>query len=671
VISTIEVWDRLNTTLITTLTTLDAGERLRSPISISAQDRLNEDGALTFSIATDHPEIDELQPFRVVRVLNEDGDYVAAGYITASSKVTIDTPERKIAEFTCPGLLGQWATSVVDPWIQGRPISTDRVWNWASPTLDLSDWDATIYNVDRPGGPRAYLPEAWPVPPIFNAWIWTRPSGTQPLGDCLFRHEFTLPSATDVVFFVAADNTADIWIDGVVIAQEFVTRPDQSGSKRTWRWVVSLSAGVHHLAILVNNWAGGADNPAGLLAAVFEVEPNGSLGEPLFTSASSGDWVGVDYPEPKPGYTAAEILEELLSEAQARGELIGWTIDADGSFEEIEEFAVRIGDSYRSVIDALTTGYLDVWADLEGLVLHIVPKDDGRGTTTAVEFVEAENLQYLSVNEDANLVNAVQVIWSEGAFWRTNSSSISTYGRRAQALTLANITNVRSARAIADQYLAAYSMPLTTYVAQVVPVAGSRGGVDYLTGDTVTLAGEVVRCLGLTFELLPDGGLLAVPEFESQLTARQRERQRAIDRLVAKFDQAATAAILAPEPKISSGVATTEVITWSWSGALDNIEDQESPWQPYRVSRVMRIFGISVEVNEAPGTGGASTFELLKNGTTINPLYNLALENDDKEASKDIWGYETVSPADRINIRSPFAGKHTNGTVTLRFADPV
>lgn len=669
--SAIRVYNRLNGTQVANLAVTDDDGVRRGIISASAQDRLNEDGALTFSVAVDHPAIDELQPFRVVRLVNELGTTVAAGYITASSKVLIDTPGQQVAEFTCPGLLGQWADSVVDPWIQGRPVSTDRVWNWASPTLDTSGWDATLYNVDRPGGIRQYLPEAWPVAPAFSAWIWTRPSGTQPLGDCLFRREFTLDASASVVFFLAADNTADVWIDGVLLAREFVTRPDQSGSKRTWRWALDLSAGTHHLAILANNWAGGEDNPAGLIVAAFEVEGGGVIGDPLFATAAAEEWVALDYPSPKPGYTAPQILQELLTEAQARGELTGWTIDAQGSFEVLEEFAVRVGDSYRSIIDALSAGYIDVWADTSGLVLHVVPKSVGRGQSTAVAFSPVDDILYLSLTEDNNITNAVQVVWAEGVFWRTDNASITAYGRRARALTLGNITNITAARAIADQYLAAYSTPMGSYVAQIAPTTGHIGGVNYRVGDTVNLSGDAVRTLGLTYELLGDGGLLPVPEFETQLSARQRERQRAIDRLVAKFEQAATASILAPDSRVTEGVVSTESITWSWSGPLEDLEDQETPWQPYRVARTMRIFAFDVEVNEAPGTGGPSTIELMKNGSVINGLYNLNLEAGDAYKFTNIWGYETVSPSDRINVRSTFAGKHTDGTVTVRFADPV
>jgi len=395
----------------------------------------------------------------------------------------------------------------------------------------------------------------------------------------------------------------------------------------------------------------------------------------LFTSrAADGDWKCLDYPSPYPGWTAIQILQMCLSEAQARGELTGWMIDDNGhTYPQIEEFAARVGDPLITVIDALTAAHIDVAVDHTSLTLQVWPKSVGVGSATSVELERGVNVTYLSRTTSDEITNAVLGVWQKGVRWRTRSSSITAYGRRAGSLEVGQVGNRRALDQILDAYLDAHAEPAEQIVARVIPTTGARAGVNYKVGDTVSLEGDTVRDVGLEWTLQPDGDLLATPEFDSVFGVRQRERLRTVDRLIQAFDAPATSSILDRDALLNSGVVDAETKEVSWAGRIEESlddEDPDNPWQPIRLDKARRIYQFEVEIPAvyASKAVGTTTVQLLKNGSV---LHTLSMGAGVTYAGTDVSVSTVILPKDLLSVRCTATGSHIDGAIRILLADPV
>jgi hypothetical protein len=677
VTTSLRVYDRANETLLATLDTTDTNGLTRAPLDVKAQDKLNEAGTGSVTVMADHPAAPVLLGGNVVRFY-ENETCVWAFTIISSQVVEVGEESERQLKVSGVGLLGRWTEALVEPWNanEGRPVSLDRVWNWASPQLDTSGWQDTVYTQTWANSQWARLPEAWPKATPATEWIWSRvESNVQPVGWSLFRYTRSFASPVTVAIYVAANSTFEVWIDGVLLDREPNRQPDRTGYEKSRRYVVPVSVGVHDFAFGVENWGGSeSDNPAGLAASVWAVRGD-ELDDLLFTSRNDdSDWLCEDYPNPYPGWTPIEILSMCLTEAQARGELVGWSIDDNGeTYPEIEEFAARVGRPLGTVIDALTATYVDVEVDPTDLLLRVWPKDVGVGTATSVTLDPDLNVSYLSRTTSDEIVNAVLGVWEQGTRWRVRGASVTANGRRAATLQAGNVGNRRSLDQILDAYLDAYAEPGVQIVAQVVPTAGAVAGIDYRVGDTVTLDGETVRCVGLTWTLEPDGSLLATPEFDTPFGVRQQEKLRAVERLTDAFDAPATASIIDRDALLNTGIVGTTRESYSWSGDIEetlDTDDPDNPWQPFRVDRTQRIYGFRAEIpaEYVPDATDDTVIQLLVNGSAIATL---TLEVADAAAEVDLPPDTVVLPKDLISVRCTSAGGHVDGSIDILMADPV
>lgn len=673
----LRVYNRANTTLLSNLDRTVSG-RVWGPIEASAQDRLNRVGSASVTVPFDHPSASDLVGGNVVRMY-QDSVCVYAWTITQVRVVEIDDEPGKVIVASGVGLLGRWSEALVEPWNanEGRPVSLDRIWNWASPELSTTGWSSTVYNQAWAASQWPRLPEAWPkTNSPATEWIWSRTeAAVQPAGISLFRRARTFSSAATVAIFVAANSTFEAWIDGVLLEREPNRQPDRTGYEKTRRYVVAVGTGVHDFAFAVENWGGSiSDNPAGLAVSVWTVESD-ELNTILFTTrAADGDWKTKDYPNPYPGWTAVQILQMCLDEAQARDELLGWTINDNGqTYGEIEEFAVRVGDPLTKVIDALAATYIDVEADPTGRVLRVWPKSVGLGSVTSVDLDPGVNVSFLSRTTSDEITNAVLGVWSEGVRWRTSSASISANGRRTGTLVAGQVGNRRALDQILDAYLDAYAYPFEAVACEVVPTAGAVAGVDFGVGDTVTLDGDTVRCVGLTWRLEADASLQARPEFDTILAVRQQESIRTVERLTEAFDAPATAGIIDRDLLLNTGMVGTDTVTWSWSGPIDDARDPDNPtnpWQPVRLDKSQRIYRFEVEVpaeNLAAFTG-TTTIVLLKNGSSISTLN---LGDTDTYVGTDVSVTQVILPKDLLEVQCTAVGGHIDGSIRVLTADPV
>lgn len=678
----VEVWNRANSSKLADITT-----STDNATSLTASLELNALGSFDMELQADHANASSVTAGTCVRLY--DGSTLVGTFTIDELEeilVAVDDAD-KVLKCSGSGLMSRLSQGLVYPWLgnTGRPVSRDRIFNWASPPLDTTSWGGVF--LQERVFPLAYLPEAWPNADVFGYYINTRafvPGGAHPVGDTLFRNSFDVETATNAVFYISADDTFELWLDGILLEREPNKQPDNSGNESTWRYVVYLTAGTHTIAVKLTNWDVSdvsVVNPSAFIFSAWPVSSAGVItGVPFLTSSEDTfDWLGLDYPDPFPGWEAPDILQMLLDECQDRDELLGWTLDVHGTYDEIVEFGCRVGDTFLKVVEALAATYIDVECDPEGLVLHVYPKGT-LGTTTSVSLVEGGSLVSLSRTTDDNFSNRIAGVWEEGLVVETDATSVTANGVRPTSVEIGTVADETAAQEILQGYLDAYSEPLVSLTADVVPITGAVAGIDYTIGDIVPTLGplEDVKTVGLTWTLDEGGELEATPEFDSLLAVRQRDTLRSIQFQVAKFDSPATAQILAPDLKIANGRVNTESQSWSWSGdidtALSDRDDPDAPWQPWSPTRAMRIymFEVQIKYEDLADATGDSIFELYINGTLVSGLLNLTLDTTTHEAR--VWvspflGY--VLPSDQISVACTTAGNHVDGTVTVRLADPV
>jgi len=671
-----EVWNRANTTKVADLTT--STDNL---IDFTGDDPLNDQGGAEFRLQLDHPQVAQVQRGRCVR-LYDGTDLLGTWSIREVERVEVAANDAdQVVQVSCVGLLGRLEEGLVRPWIDGRPISRDRVFNWTNPDLSTgSPWSSTVYNQTWANSQWPRLPEGWPKDTTTaTQWIWSSAElDVQPVGISLFRRAFTLAEPATVAFYVAANSTFELWADSVLLDREPNKQPDRTGYESTRRYVVSFAAGTHHIAASVENWGGSeSDNPAGLALSAWMVESD-ELQDLLFTTrAADSAWRSLDYPSVFPSRSFPEILAKLLAECQANDELVGWTIDDGGEvYDDVEEFVCRVGATLWEVVEAGAATYVDVWADPEGLVLHVVPKASGRGGPTSVEIESGVNLTGFTTVVSDEFYNRASGVWREGVRVRQNATSIAAHGVRPKSFDLGTVSNRRAVDQILDAYLDAYSEPVESLVVSAIAIDGARLGIDYGTGDTIDVDGETLRCVGATWKLetgAAEGEVGDEPEFQSTLDVRQQERLRAVERMVARFDAPATASILDQGTSIPFGRIGTTRESYSWSGDIEetlDTDDPDNPWQPFRVDRTQRIYGFRAEIpaEYVPDATDDTVIQLLVNGSAIATL---TLEVADAAAEVDLPPDTVVLPKDLISVRCTSAGGHVDGSIDILMADPV
>lgn len=677
----VEIWNALNNNRLSDTYLLDAQLQLRNIDDLpTTGKKLNESGGGGLVVQADHPANLHLTPGNCVRLYS--GETLVHTFAIAEAE-TVQVAKRQVDKtITVDGedLLDEWRHSVVDPWNPApdfRPVSADRVWNWTADVLDTSDWSDTVYNLTRPAAASQLQPEAWPVHDIFNAWILSRDSAdAHPVGEYLFRIVITVEGDRNVALYIAADNDAELWVDSTLVEKSLAQKPSTEGFTKTHRYAFPMSSGEHTIAIKVANWTGGEINPAGFKFVAAYVSGE-TFGEVIVTSAADFPWICLDLPETLPGFTAPEILQMLLTEAQVRGELFGWSIETHGDFDQIEEYATRVGTDYRTVLDDMMAMYVDARAADEGKVLHLWPK--GQMDTTPDVTLDEASIEQLSNIVDGEFTNAVQGVWSDGIRWRTHDDSIDELQTvHAQSLELGSVNEPRVVDQILDAFLEAHAYPVPSLVGKFLDLPGKEAGVDYTIGDTVTsVAGQSARCHGIAWTVdRRTGDLVPHPEWDTVASVRRRERERAVQRMIAGFDGPATASLLGSSPLIFAGTPTVSEVTWSWSDDITealNEVDPEKPWQVKRVERTMRPYHISVEIDEddLPDAWGTTEIQLLVNGVELNALYRIALTTTEAYAESWISAYDPIFPTDTVQVKCSVDGGHVDGRVTLRLADPV
>jgi hypothetical protein len=492
-------------------------EVLNGRINPSSLDEIGGNGGGDLSLHLTDPKIvadPTLIAYRNVLKIKVVGKVVGAMVIGKNSKQIIDdSPEGEVYKISGEGLRTWLGTATVYPQGGLKKTSFDeRAFNFSSEQgfwYHASDWKLPV-NLrkwgDDPNSIWRYMPAEWPDAPD-AWWVWSQYNDggiPAPTGDNYFRYEFDVAVARQYSFFLAADNSYTLYVDGQMVSQ---SDPKTGGSfLETTRIDQPLEVGHHIISVRVNNLGG----PAGLLAALFY------YGDPAVPSSAvlvsytgkTGDnaWRVLGYPNPVPGWTPGEVLLTLLSEAEERGVrapswlTANFTVDYDSygvPWERGLDWSFGIGDKLSSVVEKLEELVCDVWIDPDTLTLNMATKRgvdrsvyryaaDGVTVVSApIVFSKGHNLGSSIIDGVSDIANSLVVSTADG--WAeivdSKTASVSEYGRIEAKLDTGVSSSVSSA--VADAVFLQKAMPEEGASYVVIPKTGSIPYVDFQVGDWV------------------------------------------------------------------------------------------------------------------------------------------------------------------------------------------
>ena len=377
------------------------------------QEVLNDCGTWSVEVPITDPSLPYAVYGNVVRFLVDDQPAFAGVIEQRELRVVAQGEEvDQVVELSGRGLLSLWEDAVVYPkgGVDKKPASDVRPFNWCfAENPYLLGWpyafvrhDAIATRID--GDPPLYVPwyppKGWPSPSS-ACWLWSKNYGNvTPSGTCYFIYVYTAASDMDLVVYLAADNRATLYVDGIVVLE--TEQYPAFSFEECYRTVVPLSAGTHAIGIEAEVYE---NSPNGLYRGMVAVSAHSLPTDGVLDAGSSvfktdATWQALDYPTTVPGRTAGGAVYELLLEAAARGALTGWSLSFDSETDSAgdpwpwilgENF--QIGADYLSVLRQLGDAYLDVTVDPVGLKLNAYVK--GGSNASAATYAAGTNLTEL------------------------------------------------------------------------------------------------------------------------------------------------------------------------------------------------------------------------------------------------------------------------------------
>lgn len=383
---------------------------------------------------------------------------------------------------------------------------------WAAPVGVLSSDDTTA---------RGTLPADFPDAEA--QWIWsTSPNSDSPGGTVnYFRSTFTLDAVTLVTFYVTADNSFALWLNGEPVlasdeAEVFLWRT-------TSTYVVSLPAGTHTVAVRAVNavTADDAANSAGLRVAIASTNSDGSP-DTYLRRTDTTNWL---VHTGTPGWRAAHVMKKLLTEAQGREVTActyltyDFTADVDSAavaWTDRQDVAVRIGvESVLDVATKLAESAVDVNVT-PGMVLQGWKR---RGADKTATVTLAAGMSLVDHKATSTAATATRALVRTGAGWVevSDTAGETASGRKETGLSLGTAQSVDAATTVAQSVFVETSTAQTVIESAQMPArTGATPYVDFGVGDDIRTAGEdgdvTVRVSALSCVEDEDGLLLFTPE---------------------------------------------------------------------------------------------------------------------------------------------------------------
>lgn len=486
----------------TGLTSLGA---LTSARNIQWQDILSQKGSATFEVPLDDSLTSSITDRCVVK-FSLYGSVRFACRIT-SEVVQLAVDGRRWLRFESqPGLLQLLDDAVVLPELGLTSssaasrlfgfMSVDGAWritaNWQAPLG--SAWSTDIYRPKYPPDMATENPD-WiafddPEDP-------TVPHNTYNY----FRYEFTV-AGTDYEnfqFTFTADNFLTLYMDGEEIISPDPTHP--FGWQTSTTVTAQLAPGDHVLAAKVLNGGPGAPvpGPMGLIGFVFNLDSATGLTTTELVQTDTVNWIVAK--TPMPGWTRAQVLKQLVTEAQTRGSLgpslltINFTDTEDtdsvswADAPDQYEFSVTT-TGLADVASQLAESAIDVAVDPVTMELNCwVRKGSDLSGSVALTLGDAGgNLKSHETTKTVTRFTDVYTQLADGS-WQvtTDSAGVTAVGGHVEVGLSVSTSADDTATNLALVQLAESAQPLIAATSQPSSLIGAQGYIDYDVGDTITV----------------------------------------------------------------------------------------------------------------------------------------------------------------------------------------
>ncbi len=433
-------------------------------------------------------------------------------------------------------------------------------------------WNTNPFNLVA-GVPTANYQDTW--------WII---SDNQPdyasTGYLFYRGEFTLAELTYVTFDVTADNFFTFFLEGVPILGENIAL----GNHLMWQgWKpkgIWLPAGTYTVGAAVYNVsftdlgggprvqpacpAQGYDgsardgNPAGLLANIYVAGDAVTAPTPILMTDSS--WTAYYDEFFWPGWTPWQIVDQLITEATARGTMtvygsatctddqdsegLDWRpYDTTYDRPDIPQIAFETGSSImQALITMKQKGWIH-WHVRPGLpiILDIYRARLPVAPVAVLSLAEGTNLTEYTRNATAPYANALLTQWEGGAVPVEDAAAVVAYGTKVEGSFSTNAGSPDEAELSGNYelYLRAQER-FPSIVARVEPTGyadapyqGFRTG-QYVEVPDESGGTEIVRVLSIGCQQDPLGYAVWTCELNQKLDVPQRRNEQLLQQIGGK-----------------------------------------------------------------------------------------------------------------------------------------
>jgi hypothetical protein len=398
------------------------------------------------------------------------------------------------------------------------PFADVRTYNVFSPAFAITGWGTASAIVAHQGWESASYtgkPSGWSYP---DAVLIGPQNGTDhsgEIGQWWTQADFTCATKTNVVFDCAADNWAEVWLDGQMLGTV-------NGWGSTTSFVASCGPGTHRIGAKVYNTAdyssdkpplnsGGVvteGNPTFFLLAAFPVDYKGQRGPLLIQTDTT--WKIRAFLATAPGWTFGQVALHVLQQIQLDGELLGWfpnwnaLIDSQGMpWPTYETITMDVGRDFLNLLQEWGTSYCD-WMPFAVFEANRYELNLYNWTQAPLY---AADLDYLHDSEDPDastvrtlkttttemVADNVMVRWA-GGFLREPAEG----GTKQAFLKMGNCQNETEARVVAHQWLLVYGRERVRFAAKVAPnnadpYLGNIPYMHYQVGNELAIQGTHER----------------------------------------------------------------------------------------------------------------------------------------------------------------------------------
>lgn len=656
----VDVYDKLFTTHLGTI---------EDAFGKSFQKVHNDIGAGTFSIGNEDADVSLLGGQKIVTYSVH--DFQTNTYTTGlptrydGDKHVVVSSSEEVGEMrTISGrsTLADFDKVLVHPstGLNRVPFSDSRTFGYQSPEYNDSAWiSASERNVQYGAadyGGLGGFPFSWPHP----ATHWIASSATpvvdDPLGTSFFRKTFTLATDEIISIYSTADDGFRLSLDGVEIMHQMDPEKNSTAAGFTYAIRLNLKAGTHTLAAEVENFTTAhVPNLQLFICAVYRQVAFGSWNVEQLILESDSSWKCLHYPSVRPGMNPGEVMNQLMAEAQARSELVGWSISfsvtddsASVAWANEVEWQFAVGSSLLEVLRQMSKGFCDFKESTTGLALHMFNPEGGaadKSTTTKLQHSRDiidgafdPNVTDLSFsNEYSTIINSLLVRWAYGYFEVEVPSSVTAYGKSQKPLSLPDIKDPQKALDQATNDLdALWERSQQTDVKFIARNTSSMPYKSYDTGDWISITSQTggsfdsERIMSMTCVEDANGNLDVTAAFISVRINALIRLQRITERMSRGSLAGKSDASTPVTPWQSEFHALDfEPVSFSLPGQPTDPTESGSP--PNFRQRRINAAWISAEVDATvPGTTNIDTIVIIKyNGSALRTL-TLAAGN--------IWG---------------------------------